>query len=122
MNSVFAEINLAFERLDLRRIGGIEHVQLREAGDAAESLLEHFGAKTGSAHAEQENVGESSAFASRGGRLQVVVLRDLLSVMSSHPSQSASSVPVHNDAIVLPQAADFSGRAPVVDVGVTWVG
>jgi hypothetical protein len=37
-------------------------VQLRKACDAAESFLEHFRAKTGTTHAEQENVGEAFAF------------------------------------------------------------
>ena len=52
------QIDFVFERLDLRRIGGIEHVQFGEAGDLAEGLAQHFGAKTGSAHAEQQDIGE----------------------------------------------------------------
>ena len=58
MNSVFARSTLFSDCLDLRRIGGIEHVQLREACDLAEGHRQHFRTQTGTAHAQQQDVGE----------------------------------------------------------------
>ena len=55
------QIDFVFERLDLRRIGGIEHVQFGEAGDLAEGHRQNFRAQARSAHAQQQNVGEASA-------------------------------------------------------------
>ena len=56
-----AQIDFALERSDLRRIGRIEHVQLREAGDLAERRPHHFGTEARSAHAQQQHMGEAGA-------------------------------------------------------------
>ena len=45
------QVNLLFEGLDLRRIGGIEYDQFREALYSAEGHLQHFGAEARTAHA-----------------------------------------------------------------------
>ncbi len=52
------QVDFVFGCLDLRRIGGIEHVQSREACDLAEGHRQHVGAQTGTAHAQQQDVGE----------------------------------------------------------------
>ena len=67
MNSVLRQIDFVLERLDLRRIGGVEHVKLGKAGDLAEGFFEDFGAKAGAAHAEQKDVGEAVRLYVRDG-------------------------------------------------------
>ena len=59
MKSVRREIDLGLDRPDLRRIGRIEHEQLRRSGDRAERLLPDFGTQTRAAHPEQERVCEA---------------------------------------------------------------
>ena len=53
------DIDCGFDGLDLRGIGGIEHVKFGEAGDIAERELEDFDAEARSAHAEQHRVLET---------------------------------------------------------------
>ena len=45
MNRVVANVDLIFERLDLCRIGGIEHMQGREIRNPAEGHPQNFRAK-----------------------------------------------------------------------------
>ena len=55
------QIDLVLERLHLRRVGRIEHVQFREPGDRPEGLLHHFGTEARSPHSQQHHVGEAGA-------------------------------------------------------------
>ena len=52
-------IDPALEGADLRRIGGVEHVQLGELRLPAEGPLQHLGAEARAAHAEEQNVREA---------------------------------------------------------------
>ena len=52
------DVDPGLHRPDLRRIGGIQHVQLREAGLLAEGLGQHLRPEARSAHAEHDGVGE----------------------------------------------------------------
>ena len=52
------EIERVFERLDLRRIARIEHVQVRIAGDVAEGHAQDVGRKRTATHAEHDDVRE----------------------------------------------------------------
>ena len=61
MKSVCAEIDGGFERLDLRRVGGVEDVELGEARDLPERRLHHLGAEARAPHAEQRQVREAAA-------------------------------------------------------------
>ncbi len=78
MNRRLRQIDLVLECLDLRRIGGIEHVQFGEAGDLAESHAQHFRAQARSAHAEQQDVGEAFFLHVCDCGAQLVAVRDLL--------------------------------------------
>ena len=53
------EIEIGFERLDLRRDSRIKNAQARPAAAVTESRRQHFGAETGAAHAEKDCVLES---------------------------------------------------------------
>ena len=57
-------IDPALERADLRRIGGVEHVQLGELRLPAKGPLQHLGAEARASHAEDQNV--RAALAPRG--------------------------------------------------------
>ena len=54
----FRQVDRVLERLDLLRVGAVQHVKLRPAGTLSERFAEHFGAEARSAHAEQQDVGE----------------------------------------------------------------
>ena len=56
-----AEIERAFDRLDLRRHGGVENAQARKVLFVAEHRRQDFRAEARAAHAEQERVGKSFA-------------------------------------------------------------
>ena len=99
MKSVFARSIFLSNALDLRRIGGIEHVQLGKPGDLAEGHAQHFRAKAGSAHAQQQDVREAAALGVLGNLAKLVdAARSVRRVMPSQPSHLASSVPVHREA------------------------
>ena len=68
----------AVKPLDLRGIGRIEHVQLREARDVSESFVQNFGAEAGPAHAEQENIGEAGGFYVRRQGAEIIDVGDLI--------------------------------------------
>ena len=56
-----AEIEVGFERLDLRRHGRIENAQARPAAFVSERRRQHFGAEAGAAHAEEHGILKSVA-------------------------------------------------------------
>ena len=53
-----SEIELAFACLDLRRVGGIENVQTREAVNFAKGHGQNFRSKARPSHTQQENAAE----------------------------------------------------------------
>src|SRR5207245_11178183 len=59
------QIDLLLEGLDLRGIGGVQHVQLRVARDLAEGHLEDLRAAARAAHAEQRSEEHTSELQSR---------------------------------------------------------
>ena len=54
------DVDAALEAPHLIRVGGIEHMQLGIAGRRSQTLGQHFGSKTRSAHAKEENVAEAA--------------------------------------------------------------
>ena len=54
-------IDLAFDRLDLRRIGRVEYVKIRVPGGFAKGHAQHFRAQARSAHAEQKHIFKTRA-------------------------------------------------------------
>ena len=110
MNRRLRQIDFVLERLDLRRIGGIEHVQFGEAGDLAEGFLQYVGAETGTAHAQQQDVGKIFFLDSGHSGASLSLCAICSAVMSSQPIQLASSVPVQSEASCSPQAAHSCRR------------
>ena len=84
-------IDPAFDRPDLRRIGGIEYVQFRRTGDLAEGQAHDLGTKAGSAHAQQQRMFEPGGLYLLGDCLQVLDLRQLV-VADAHPPQPVGFV------------------------------
>ena len=72
------QINFIFEGLDLRGIGGVEHVQLREACNFSVGHAQDFGTQARSAHAEQQDVREALRFCFFGKIAKCFGVRDLL--------------------------------------------
>jgi len=82
---------------DLTGAGSLSRaLQLGIPGNFAVSQAQHFGTKV-SAHPKDQDMREAAGFGIVS-LAQVVVVRQLVSVMPSHPSQLASSVPVQSDA------------------------
>ena len=112
----FGEVDLFFDAPDLRRIGRVEYVQAREAGRLREGQRQHFRTKAGSAHAEQQNVGEAAALDLVRERLQLGCVGKLF-VGDAEPSQPLGLVFVGPErGVLLPEPSYFSRRPPVVKV------
>jgi hypothetical protein len=92
------EIDLVLERLHLRGVGGIEHVQLREVFDLSEGRLQDFRPRL-DAPIPRTSAWEKLALRTMWAR---AVNRSMWAswsfVTPSQPSQCASSLPVHTDA------------------------
>ncbi len=110
------QVDLVLDRLDLRRIGGIEHMQLRKARDLAEGHCQHVGAQTGAAHAQQQDVGEVFLLYVGHGGTQLIAVGDLLGgdVEPAHPVGFVRAGPERS--VVLPEAADLVARSPIFNV------
>ena len=110
------QVDFVFRCLDLRRIGGVEHVQSRETCDLAESHRQHIRAQTGTAHAQQQDVGEVLYLDVGHRSLELVAVGDLLGgdVEPAHPVGFVRSGPERS--IVLPETADLVARAPIFNV------
>src|SRR6266851_507121 len=90
-------------------------METREAGDLAEGFGQDFGAKARSSHAEQEYVGKVIFADFVGQALELFFVFDLL-FGDVQPAQPLALVGVcPQGGVALPQAADFSGGAPVTD-------
>ena len=63
---------------DLRRIGGVEHIELRPARLGAEGFGENLGAETRSPHAQQDDVLEAARFHFGREVFQSLDVRELL--------------------------------------------
>ena len=112
----FCQIDFVFGCLDLRRIGGIEHVQLREACDLAEGLRQHSGHRLDPPMPSNRMSVKPSFLASATAALELVAVGDLL-VDDVEPAQPLGFVRAGPErGVVLPEAADFVARAPIVDV------
>jgi hypothetical protein len=68
------QIHGALDSGDLRRYGGVEHVQLGAARQLPECFRQHLGAKARAAHAEQEHMPQSRSASLAAERLQVAEL------------------------------------------------
>ncbi len=117
MNKRLRQIDFVLERLDLRRIGGIEHVQSGKPAILPKVISQHFGAQTGTTHAQQQDVGEVFFLDICDRGAQLVAVSDLV-VGDVEPAQPVGFVGAGPErGIVLPQTADLVAGAPVVDVG-----
>src|SRR5271157_3954689 len=100
----FRNIDLMFERLHLRGIGGIEHVQVGEMGGPAEGHAQNFRTKTRPAHAEEKYVLEPAGLDFFCDLLQLVVLGNLL-IQNIEPAQPVGFIAAGPQlCIALPQA------------------
>ena len=112
----FGEIDLFLDAPDLRRVGRVEYVQAREAGRLREGQRQHFRAQARSAHAEQQNVGESGASDLVGDLVQFGGAGELF-VRDAEPAEPLGLVFAGPEGgVVLPEASYFSRRSPVVKV------
>src|SRR5450755_1768805 len=84
-------IDLMLERFHLRGIGGVKHMQGREASDPAEGHAQDLGTKTRSTHAEQEHVLKAAGLHFFCQLRQLVVLSKLL-VDDIEPAQPVGFV------------------------------
>ena len=117
MKIVFVEIDPAFDRLDLRRVGGIEHVQLREAGDLAEGHAHDLRTEARSAHAQQQRMFEPRRLDLLGDALQVLDVRQLV-VGDAQPAQPVGFVGAGPQrGVAAPQPPHLLLLLPVIDGG-----
>ena len=72
------KIQLCFDGFDLHGIGGIQHMQFRKAFDFSERHAQHFRAKAGSAHSQQQGMLETRLFHVFGNALEGIHVRELL--------------------------------------------
>src|SRR6266436_5212802 len=71
------EVHFRFDGFDLRRVGGIENVQLGKALDFSKGHAQNFGAEAGTAHAQQERMFEARLLHVLGDLLQGVNMSEL---------------------------------------------
>src|ERR1700730_6536836 len=110
------DVDLAFDRLHLRGIGGIKNVQVGISGDPAESHAEHFRTKTGAAHPEQKNMFESSAPDFFGKIAQLDGVRDLVFRDIQPPQPLALIVAGPKCCVALPETLHLIAGVPIGDV------
>ena len=97
MNSVSPRSTASLDRLDLRGIGAVEHVEARPAAAAGRTSRPALRAQARSAHAEQHDVREAALLHVVGEALQPWRYRPArASTMSSQPSHLSSSAPVQS--------------------------
>ena len=106
------EIDRILHRAHLRGIGGIEHVQLREAGFFGERFRQHFRPEARSAHAEHDGIAEILSLHAAG---KILVVGDVGGRGAVQPAQPFVLVVTGPDRFVLlPQAADCRRCAPIL--------
>src|ERR1700722_3054757 len=110
------DVDILFDGADLRRIGRIQHVHLRTPRLVPVGLGENFDAQAGTAHAQQDAMGESSFLDVRGDFFQFVVLGDLFGD-NGEPAKPFAFVGVGPKRSVFgPQTFHFVVFLPVFDV------
>ena len=110
MNSVLERSTAGFHRSHLRRIGGIQHVQLREAGLSGKGFRQHFRPEARSAHAEHHGVGE---FLPLHALRKILVVGDIGGGRATQPAQPFVLVVAGPDRLVLlPEFSDFCRSTP----------
>ena len=83
----FLQVQLAANRLHLRRIGRVHNVQCGKARLLPEGLGQHLGAEAGTAHAQEKNRLETASLHVRGqlGKVRQLPLLPLDNVDPAHP-------------------------------------
>src|SRR5208337_404135 len=112
----FRQIDPLFERLHLRRIGRVKHVQAREARHVAKSLRQNFRTEARSTHPQKENVGKPLALHFAGQLLERIAMSDLAldNAQPAEPFRLVGACPKR--CVALPQPADFVRGAPLLYV------
>ena len=109
------QIHLVLERLHLRRIGGIQHEQLRKAVDLSERHPQNFGTQAGSAHAEQQRMLEPRRFHILGDVLQMLLVRQLI-FGDAQPAQPVAFIRSGPERrVARPQPPHLARHFPIVD-------
>ncbi|MGY4314565.1 hypothetical protein ACVWW1_003892 [Bradyrhizobium sp. JR3.5] len=104
------DVDILLHRAHLRRIGGVEHVQPREAGLVREGLRQHLRPEARSAHAEHNGVGEVLALHALG---EILVVGDVGGRGAGQPAQPFVLVIAGPDRLVLvPEPSDLGRRTP----------
>ena len=90
-------------------------MQLGKAGNRAESHLQHFRTKTGTAHAQQEKIREALLLYGFDHRANILAVGILL-FRDIKPAQPVSFVRAGpKGGVTLPQTANLSGCTPLID-------
>ena len=106
------EIDRILHRAHLRGIGGIEHMQFREAGFLRKGFRQHFRPEARAAHAEHDGIAEILSLHAAG---KILVIGDVGGGGAVQPAQPFVLVVIGPDRFVLlPQAADCCRCAPVL--------
>ena len=111
------QVDAAFDREQLRRVGGIEHVQLGESVLLSEGERVHFRAEAGSAHPQQQDVRES-ALPYVFGELDELIGGIQLRLDDIQPAEPLALIGAGPQRGVLgPETRDFAAarHAPVVE-------
>ena len=85
------QVELALDGLHLGRIGGVDEVQLGEAGRLAERPGQRVDAEHGAAHADEQRVGEASGARVLGRLLEMADQRELV-VGGAQPAEPPALV------------------------------
>ena len=105
------EVDLRLQAAHLRRIGGIEHMQFREAGLLRKGLGQYFRPEARSAHAEHDGIAEILPFHAMG---IILVIGDVGCGRTVEPAQPfvlVGSGP--HRFVVLPEPSDFRRGSPL---------
>ncbi len=109
------QVHLALERLHLRRVGRVEHVQLREAVDHPEGHLQDLRTEARAAHAEQQRVPEALRAHHGGDPLKALEARGELVFGDAEPAQPLGLVgPGPERCISGPQPPRLSADPPLI--------
>ena len=109
------EIDFRFDGLDLRRVGGIENMQLGKSFHLSKRHAQNFRAQAGAAHAQQERIFESRLLHVPGDLLQNFNVRHLL-FGDGQPAEPVTLVRTTPErSILLPETRDFIILLPVFE-------
>ena len=106
-------VDLVLERFHLRRIGRIEHMQVRKLRNPAKSHPQNFGTKARTAHPQKENVLKTAEMNFLREFLQFVLMRGLL-FNNVEPAEPLRFVVAGPEArVAIPQSLHLPARLPV---------